>query len=307
MQYAEGMLKDAGFVLSDICCSRPSCFDFAVRKNKNIVFIKFQSNVGYVTSNDAYELKLISECVSANSLLVSERTRERPLEDDTVYTRYNLLTVTPKTFENIVVQKIHPMIHAGPGGYYVETDGEAVKQRRQELGLSVGDMAEMIGTSRRTLYGYERGMAKASVSAAYNLIWILGIPVAKPINVFKKSQDQHRCLLTKAKYAIAKNKLLKRILKKLCRYHVTAVKKAPFDFFVTVPHDEMKIIGGVVSKMEPELDRRVDEILSLSRIIEAHPILVTSGQKPSGKDISCISSRELSKVRYPEDLIVTAR
>ncbi len=230
----ETVLKEAGFTVSQRCCSRPSCFDFAARKNRTLVFIKIQPNIGNVSPNDPQELTVMSERVSASSLLISEKVREKPLEDDTVYSRYNVLAVTRKTFENIVLHGIYPLIQAGPGGYYVEIDAEAIKRRRQELGLSIGELAQKMGTSRRTVYGYERGMAKASVSAAYNLICILGIPMAKPMNLFKESKNQPKRLLTTAKRAITKNKLLQKIFKKLAHYNVVTFKKAPFDFIINV-------------------------------------------------------------------------
>jgi len=300
-------LKEAGFTVSQRCCSRPSCFDFAARKSKTLIFIKVQSDIGNVSSSDSLELKVISECVSAASLLISEKTREKPLENDTVYSRYNVLAVTPKTFENMMLRKMYPLIQAGPGGYYVEINAEAVKQRRHELGLSVGEMAEMMSVSRRTLYGYERGMAKASVSVAYNMICILGIPIAKSTNMFKKSKNQHKCFLTTAKQIITKNRLLQKISRKLAHYDITAVKKAPFDFVINFPEEKMKIIGGVTNNKEQELNRRVDEILSVSRVIQAHPVLVTEGQKPSNNDILCIRSEELSRIKSPEDLLVNLK
>jgi len=299
----EAVLKEAGFVISERCFSRPSCFDYAAKKGENLIFVKVQSDVDNFSPSDSLELKVISQCVPAASLLISEKTREKPLEDDTVYSRYNVLVVTPKTFENIILRKIQPLIRAGPGGYYVEIDYETIKRRRQELGLSVGEVAEVIGTSRRTLYGYERGMAKASVTAAYNLIWALGIPVANPIDVFEKSKEQRK-FLTTARNVIARNKLLRKIFRKLSRCNLTAVKKAPFDFVVNIPEEKMRIIGGVANDNERELDRRVDEILSVSRVVQAHAILITDGQKPSNKDILCIHSEELSKIRSPEDLIL---
>jgi len=301
----ETVLKEAGFTVSQRCCSRPSCFDFAARKNTTLVFIKVQPDIGNVSPNDSLELEVISERVSAASFLISEKAREKPLEDDTIYSRYNVLAVTQRTFENILIRKIYPLIQAGPGGYYVEIDGGAIKRRRQELGLSIGELAEMMGASRRTLYGYERGMAKASVSAAYNLICILGIPVAKPINVFKKRKDQSKRFLTTAKHAISKNKFLQKIFKKLARCNITTVKKAPFDFIINVKEEKMKIIGGVANNSERELNRRVNEILSVCRVVQAHPVLITEKQKPSNKDIICIHSEELSKIKNPEDLIAS--
>jgi putative transcriptional regulator len=300
----ETVLKEAGFTVSQRCCSRPSCFDFAARKNRTLFFIKIQPDIGSVSPSEPQELAVMSERVSASSLLISEKVREKPLEDDTVYSRYNVLAVTRKTFENIVLRKIYPLIQAGPGGYYVEIDAEAIKRRREEVGLSIGELAQMMGTSRRTVYGYERGMAKASVSAAYNLICILGIPVAQPINPLQRPKSQPKRFLTTAKGVITKNKLLQKIFKKLAHYNVAAFKKAPFDFIIDVQEGKMKIIGGVATNKERELDRRVNEILSVSRVVQAHPILITEGQKPLNKDILCIRCEELSKIRDPEELIV---
>jgi len=304
---AETILKEAGFSVSQMCCSRPSCFDFAARKDKTLVFIKVQPDIGNSSPNDSMELKVISECVSATSLLISKKTREKPLEDDTVYSRYNILVVTLKTLENLILRKTYPLIQAGPGGYYVEIDGEAIKRRRQELSLSIGEIAEMMGVSRRTIYGYEQGMAKASVPTAYNLICILGIPVAKSINIFEKSKNQHKHLLTEARRIITKNKLLKRIFRKLARCNITAVRKAPFDFVITAPEEKMKIIGGVANNKEQELNKRIEEILSVSRVIQAHPVIITDKQKPSNKEISCICSKELSEIKGLEDLVVTLK
>jgi putative transcriptional regulator len=303
VEAAESVLKEGGFTVSQRCCSRPSCFDIAARKRESLIFIKVQPDIGCVPPYDSLELRIISEHISAASLFISEKTREKPLEDDTVYSRYNVLAITPKTFENIVLRGIHPLIQAGPGGYYVEIDGEAIKKRRQELGLSVGEVAEKLGISRRTLYGYEKGMAKASVTVAYNLLCTLGVPVAKPVDIFEAPRSQRKTIIARARRIITKNRLLQRVFKKLAGYNIVAVKKAPFDFVITVPEENMKIIGGVANSEEKTLSRRVEEILSLSKVVQAHPVLVTDGQKPlPNKDISCVKSDEISKIKCPEDL-----
>jgi len=199
---------------------------------------------------------------------------------------------------------VRPLIQANPGGYYVEIDGEAVKQRRQKLGLSAGDVAEMVSTSRRTIYGYERGMAKASVTAAYNLIWALGIPVAKSVNILEKPENQRKsCVLTTAKLMLARNRILSKLFGRYFRYHVTAVKRAPFDFIVSAPNKKMKIIGGIANRKEPELDSRVEEILSVSTVTKARPILIADGELRLEKAITCISREEVSKIKNLEDLI----
>ncbi len=304
---AEKVLKQAGYTVSQRCCSRPCCFDFAARKNETLVFIKTQSNIGNVSPSDSCELKAILECTSGAAFLISKNMREKPLEDDTVYSRYDILAVTQRTFEKVILHEAHPLIQAAPGGYYVEIDGEAIKRRRQELHLSIGELAGMMGTSRRTLHGYEQGITKASVSAAYNIICILGIPVAKPINMFKKSKKQPGRFLTTAKHALTRNKLIQKIVQKFAYYNITAFRKAPFDFLINIPEKKIKIIGGVTDKKEKELDRRVDEILSVSEVVQAHPIFITEKQKALNKDIHCVCSKELSEIKNPQDLIASSK
>jgi putative transcriptional regulator len=300
----EALLKETGFAVSQICQSRPSCFDFAARKGENLILIRVQRDIDNLSPGDSSELSEISRSISATSLLISENAREKPLEEDTVYSRYNVSAVTQKTFENIVSRKAYPLIQAGPGGYYVEIDGPAIRRRRQELGLSVGKIAEMSAISRRTIYGYERGMAKASVTAAYNLMSTLGIPVAKPINVFEKSTKERKCLLlTTAKRVIARNRLLTKIFQKFTHYGISAFRKAPFDFVITVSQDKMRIIGGVANTAEPDLEMRADEILSLCRVVQAHPVLITDGQELANRSMPCIQSDEFSNLKNPEDLI----
>ena len=140
------VLKRAGFLLSERCHSRPCCFDFVARRSENLILVKVQSNTEKIAPSDYIELKAISECVSATSFLISEKSREKPLEDDTVYSRHNIIAINERTFENIVLRKIYPLIIAGPGGYYVEIDGKAIKRRRQKLGLSIGELAGMTQT-----------------------------------------------------------------------------------------------------------------------------------------------------------------
>ena len=296
-------LKEAGFQVSQICCSRPSCFDFAAKKDDKTVLIKTHSDVDTFSPQDSNELKIIASHVSAASLIISQKTHDKPLEDDTVYSRHAIFVVTEKTIKNIALQTANPLVYAGPGGYFVEIDGALVEKRRKELGLSVGKLAEMIGVSRRTLYGYERGMAKASVTSAYNLEKTLGIPVVKPINVLEKTRKQHQRLLMKATHAIAGQALLNKIFRKFAFCDISPIQKAPFDFIMNVPNEKYVIVGSIAINGERHLSKRMEEILSVCRVVHAHPVLITEKRKPFSKDISCVCMDELSAMRTPEDLI----
>lgn len=298
-------LKEANFQVSQICCSRPSCFDFVAKKDDRTIFVKVSSDVDSFSPHGVQELQHIAGRVSAASVIVSQQAHGKPLEDDTVYSRNGIFVVTKKTVKGMTLQTGNPLIYAGPGGYSVEVDGELVEKRRKELGLSMGKLASMIGVSRRTLYGYERGMAKASVKSAYNLAETLGVPVAKPIRILSRTQKHRRCLLIRAKQTITGQPLLQKFFRKFAFCDILPVYRAPFDFIMNFKQDRDVIMGGVASKREKNLDRRIGEIVSVSNVIGAQPVLVTEKRKTLSDDINCVCLNELPAMCTPENLLLT--
>ncbi len=301
---AEHVLKSAGFKISKRCISRPSCFCMVARRSEDLAIMKVLSDLGKISLKDALQMQAISSLFSATPLFVGNTARDRTLEDDTVYSRYDVYAVTLKTLDDVVNRRMMPLVEAGPGGYYVRLDGESIRQRRMKLGLSVGKLAEQLRISRRTLYGYERGMVKASVSAAYNLEWILGMPVVKPIDIFKPAPPDVGFFAT-AKRMIVKNRFLKNVMKKLilCNFKVAATTRAPFDFVAQPPNKDVKIIGGVTRRGEKSLNERVEEILSISEVVKAQPLFVTDGNLVPEIDIPLIASNELDKFHLAEDWV----
>jgi len=304
LEATESILKEAGFQISERCIARPGCFDLVARREKQLAFMGVPANVGNICVKAASELQTISRCFSAALLFIGEKSRDKPLEDDTVYSRYNIYTFNLETLENIVCRKMYPLVEAGPGGCYVKLDGGTIRKKRQKLGLSVGELAEMVGISRRTLYGYEKSMAKASVSVAYKLEWILGVPLVQPIDVFKKG-FQHGGFLAATKRMIVKNRFLKAVLKKLSHFSisVTPTERAPFDFIVQFPEEQLNIIGGITDGKEQDVDQRTKEIVSIGEIVKARPVFITDGQQAPNNDILLIRYKELMGIRYPKELI----
>ena len=301
---AESVLKIAGFKISKQCNSRPSCFGIVARKDSDLTFIRALPDIGKISLRDALELQTISSRLSATPLLIGDKSRERQLEDDTVYTRYSIYAVALKTLEGVVSKGSLPLVEAGPGGYYVRLNGELIRKRRMKLGLSVGKLAEEMRVSRRTLYGYEKGMAKASVSAAFNLEWILGIPVVEPIDIFKPVPSDAG-FFGKAKRLIVRNRFLRIVLRRLvhCNFSVSATTRAPFDFIAQSPNSEVNILGGVTRAGERNIDQRAQEILSISDIVKAQPLFITDGKLVPFSEIPTIYSQEFEKIQLAEDLI----
>ena len=299
-------LKEAGFEVSQICCSRNSCFDFAAKKHDTTVLLKVASEIDTFPVNDLRELKVIASRIPAAALVVSQLSHGKPLEDDTVYKRNNVYVVNEKTLKNVANKTGYPLIHASPGGYTVEVNCGLVEKRRKEMGLSIGQLANMMGVSRRTLYGYERGMAKASVTSAYKLTEALGVPVACPINILEKTKQQPKQLPTKTKHDLMTKLLLKQVFKKFSACDISPIHKAPFDFVMSVPNENYLILGSVASENEPNLENRVNELLSICRVVYAYPVLITENMKNANRDLSCFTIEDLRVLRSPEQLIANA-
>jgi len=302
----ESILKKAGFQLSERCVSRECCFDFAARKGNNLVLIKVPPDIGCVSMRNALELQRISVCFSATPLFIGDKTREKRLEDDTIYNRYSIRAITPETFRSLVVRKLYPLVEAGPGGYYVNLDGDEIKERREMIGLSIGKLAEMLGVSRRTLYGYEKGMAKASVSTALNLEWILGTPVVRPINVLERRVGgTSASFLAAARLMVSRHSFLRVVVKKLSRFNFTIAptRRAPFDFIALCHEEGRHIVGGVANKKERDVNQRTKEIVSVSEIVNAQPIFITDGEHIPNSDIPCIHHKDLERMQRLGDLI----
>jgi len=299
----ERILEKAGFRLSQRCCARPCCFDLAAQGEKNLIFLKIQINIGNTCLNDAAELQKISGCFSALPLIVGEKNRKKPLEDDTVYSRYDVCAITAKTLEDMLLRGVYPLVEAGPGGYYIKLDGSLIRRRRQELGLSVGKLAEMVGISRRTLYGYENEMAKASVPAAYKLEWILGAPVVQTTDVFQG--PERVCVLAAARRIISKHRFLKDVFRKLVQFgfRVTSTGRAPFDFIARCPERGLKIIGGVAEAGERNLEQRIREVKSLGEVIGAHAVFISYGENSDDERVPLICYKVLTEMKRPEELL----
>jgi len=247
---------------------------------------------------------MVSNYFQAAPLFIGEKSREKPLEDDTVYSRYNIYAINLKTLKDITCREIYPLVEAGPGGYYVKLDGTTIREKRQKVGLSVGKLAGMVGISRRTLYGYENNMAKASVSSTYKLEWILGIPLVQPIDVFQ-TEPQSKSFFAAAKRMFVRNRFLKAIMRKFAYFNLDAAptERTPFDFIAQFPEEHLNIIGGVIDRKEQNVDRRAEEIISVSKIVEAQPVFITEGQKLQNDDVPLICYEELMKIRHSKEFI----
>ena len=110
----------------------------------------------------------------------------------------------------------------------------------------------------------------------------------------------------KAHHAFIRKVLLQKVMRKFALCDISPVYRAPFDFVMNVPGDKQVIVGSVAARDERCLEKRVEEIVSVSNVIGARPVLITERPRFSSNDLSCICVDDLSAMRSPEELVAIA-
>jgi len=288
-------LRSAGFILSTKCPTHLSCFDFAARSEEDAILVRTSCRSNLVSKESARELAWIGSNLSATPLIVCLNGSGKPMKDDTIYLRHRIRTITPQTFRNVVERGDHPLVEARPGGFYVRLDGEAIRRRRSEAGLSLGELASMIGVSRRTIYGYECGLGKASVGVALKLEATFGVPVVRQTNLFRERLwapgRTLRLRTWKAPCIEVAEKLIE------LGYKVAPVSMAPFDF-VAVKDPKERIIGGLTGRDDAHDRRELSS--SIADALSCHSLFIAEESRFNGP--GTVSKEDFLSIREPEQL-----
>ncbi len=162
-----------------------SCFDMVARKRLLLLLLKVLINIDGFTGQQAEEIKKVASTILASPLVVGVKSKYEYLEEDVVYERHGIPVIAPETLRNMIVDEVYPEVFADRGGYFVEVDGEAIKEAREKENLSLKDLASHAHVSRETIYKYEHGMVRASPETVITLENILNMKITLSVNIFK--------------------------------------------------------------------------------------------------------------------------
>src|SRR3989344_5270577 len=125
LEHVERLLDDKGYST----CRYNGCFDIVARK-RNLLLLKLLKNVDSLMKSQANNLKIISNNLDANPVLIGEHTSVERLKNGIVYERFEIPTVSVETFENLIVNEIFPKFYRDRGGMYVEADPKILRAAR---------------------------------------------------------------------------------------------------------------------------------------------------------------------------------
>jgi putative transcriptional regulator len=182
LQLVTSVMITAGFDVSERFSIRPRSFDLIARNNGTLLVIKVVSHIDSVSEEVAFDLEVISRHLGGVPLIVGERARDAELERGAVYIRYGIYAISPATLYDYFVEMIPPLVYASPGGLYVNIDGEVLRDLREKRSMSLGDLGQVLGVSRRTISKYESGMG-TTLDVAIRIEEFFNTGVVKSLNL----------------------------------------------------------------------------------------------------------------------------
>jgi putative transcriptional regulator len=201
-------------------------------------------------------------------------------------------------------ERVFPFLIARKGGIYVIMDGKKLKETREAMNFSRGDIAEELGLSRRAIYEYERGTIKPTIDIAIGLEELLDTSLIEPLNLLQT-------ITVKAKSKVGEKtpseqtRLIKTTLKIFSRlgFDSTIAHDAPFNLLSSL-HQHV-FLSYLKQRLERLDENRLEFLARLADVLKEEPAIIAS-DSPTVEVISGIPVvyiEELLSLKNPNEFI----
>jgi putative transcriptional regulator len=294
------MLEDAGFVVSDRCAIRPKSFDVAARRGDDVLLLKILGNIDAFDARTGAEMRRLGEYMHATPLVIGLRTRDEELEPGVVYFRHGVPVFSPDTALDLFVEGVPPLIYAAPGGLYVNIDSEVLADAREDRDWSLGQLAQELGVSRRTVSKYEDGM-DASVEIAAQLKEMFEEELTSPVSVLEGAESVRDADdIPEAPEADPDDEPIVTVLTRV-GYDVHLTDRAPFKT-VSEDEDDGQMLTGH-SEFTQTAEKRARIMSSVGRVARIRSVyVVEKAKRESVEGTAIIEQTEMEDIEEQDDL-----
>ncbi len=314
LTYIRDLLSNAGFYVSDVYSMRPIGFDLVARRDNTLLIIKTLTNINALSEEVATELQKLSQLLDGHPLLIGLRAGNGSLEEEVVYDRFGIQSISPETLRLHLLEGIPLQVYAAPGGFYVNIKTEQVRKMRRDKQISLGSFARSLHVSRRTVRMYEDGM-NARVDVAFRMEELFKTQIIKDIHILGNISKNHSASKNEAftsnsnQYAREqKETVSKPFLDKIFNllrnqgYTIIPMGRCPFE---AVSKEREKILLTCVQRYDKKLKRKAEIVSSISKITEKRAVMITDkkGTKQNIFGTPLIIHDELRKIHDPEELL----
>ncbi|MEM4971221.1 MAG: helix-turn-helix domain-containing protein [Sulfolobales archaeon] len=151
------------------------------------LIIKVSQDAYEISKEEIEDLKLSSKILNSAVLIVSKSYLNEDLEPGIVMDRSDISVMDPETLD-LYLSDEKVAIYYKKGQFFVKIKGEALHRKRIERNLSMGELAEILGISRKAVYEYEKGAMDPSVEVAQKLIEIFGEDIVSKVDVYELTE-----------------------------------------------------------------------------------------------------------------------
>jgi len=284
------------------------CFDGIVDEGATRIAIKISLTIDNVETHALEELSRICPILKCNPLIIGERTRKRGLQDGVVHTRGSIPAITLETLRRLLEERIFPLIVAKKGGIYAIVNGQKLKEAREALHFSRGDVAEEMGLSRRAVYEYERGTISPTIDVALRLEKLLKANLIEPINPLKLDSVSET-LGTTSEIVGKQTQLAKKALEMLSRlgFQSTLTNESPFDMLTSLR--KQVLLSYLKHPLEQFDEKRLIFLANLADVLDEEPAIITSDHSSveTINGIPVVYLKELLAIEDPKEFITLIR
>ncbi len=275
---------------------RSMVFDMIARRDETILIIKVLLNADSLRSEMAQEMKLLAYQFKGAPLIICQKTGAGENMRGVIYSRHGVPVISIETFWDLVVEETPPMVFVAPGGFYVKINGEKLRKLREQMGISLGELARNVGVSRKSIQLYESGMS-ATVDVALRIEEFMNAELIEPIDLFHFSD-----------FSDVNSTFSKIIFEDVYRrlvdmgYDVFLTLKCPFE---ALSRDEEDLMLTGFENSENALKYKTTNIRIFSEILNKRGFVVISETKLEDyngvaiikkKEIMSYTKEELKKV-----------
>jgi len=243
-------------------------------------------NIDSFSEEHALSLKSISYFLSANPFVVSIKNNRQFLNDQIIYSRFQLPVITPQTFENFLEEEKMIFLESSKGKHTSEVDVEKIRNKRKEKGFSLRELAQLVGISKKAMYEIEKSKTKPSVDTINKIENILNIK----IQISRKIEAN-----ISATHIKPKTELQRKVSKEFSRIGIenSSVYSAPFE---VIGRENFSVVTSSLTKELPIMKK-------FANIVSSKAFLFAKvSNKESVNGVPIVLEKELSEIDTPKDL-----
>ncbi|MBI2545303.1 MAG: helix-turn-helix domain-containing protein [Candidatus Aenigmarchaeota archaeon] len=262
-----------------------------VAKRENLFLIKVLMNIDSLDESHALDLRAISHFLSAYPFVISIRNNREHLDDEIVYTRFDLPATTPKLFQLMLQDDNIEVIHSSKGRHTQEVNVFNLKETRKQIGYTLEQLANRVGISKKAMYEIESKRVNPQQGTVRKLESVLKIELRMPYEL-KHAEPVH---------LKPKDNFGKSVSDELNRLGIdnSSVNSAPFEL---IGRENFSLITNL-SNTPSDIKHEIIEMKKLSEISESKAVLISKRTiKESIEGIPIISENELSEIKHSKEL-----